>query len=74
MVTEAGQWFENAATDWAKHNAAEVDRQKAAGIETIAFPAAEAQSYRAKAYAAGWEGIIKQSPEHGPKLKEFFSK
>ena len=28
----------------------------------------------AKAYAAGWEGVIKQSPEHGPKLKEFFSK
>jgi hypothetical protein len=61
-------------TDWAKHNAAEVERQKAAGIETIAFSAAEAQTYRAKAYAAGWEGIIKQSPEHGPKLKEFFSK
>ena len=27
-----------------------------------------------KAYEAGWAGIIKQSPEHGPKLKEFFSK
>jgi TRAP-type C4-dicarboxylate transport system substrate-binding protein len=74
VVTEAGQWLEAEATDWAKHNAAEVDRQKSAGIETIAFPAAEAQAYRAKAYAAGWEGIIKQSPEHGPKLKEFFSK
>jgi TRAP-type transport system periplasmic protein len=74
VVTEAGQWLETEGTDWAKHNAAEVERQKAAGIETIAFSAAEAQTYRAKAYAAGWEGIIKQSPEHGPKLKEFFSK
>ena len=27
-----------------------------------------------KAYQAGWEGIIKQSPEHGPKIREFFSK
>jgi TRAP-type C4-dicarboxylate transport system substrate-binding protein len=74
VVTEAAQWLENEGTDWAKHNTAEVERQKASGIETIAFPAADAQSFRAKAYAAGWEGIIKQSPEHGPKLKEFFSK
>ena len=35
---------------------------------------AAAESYRAKAYQAGWEGIIKQSPEHGPKIREFFSK
>ena len=28
----------------------------------------------AKAYEAGWAGIIKQSPEHGPKLREFFAK
>ncbi len=28
------------------------------------------QAWRKKAYDAGWEGIIKQSPEHGPKLKD----
>jgi TRAP-type transport system periplasmic protein len=74
VVTEAGQWLESEGTDWAKHNAAEVERQKTAGIETITFSAEEAQAFRAKAYAAGWEGVIKQSPEHGPKLKELFSK
>ncbi|HEU4380715.1 MAG TPA: TRAP transporter substrate-binding protein DctP, partial [Hyphomicrobiaceae bacterium] len=74
VVTEAAQWLETEGTDWAKHNAAEVERQKASGIETITFSADEAQSFRAKAYATGWEGVIKQSPEHGPKLKEFFSK
>ena len=30
--------------------------------------------YRDKAYEAGWAGVIKQSPEHGPKLREFFAK
>ena len=44
VVTDAGQWLEAEGTDWAKHNAAEVERQKAAGIETIAFSAAEAQA------------------------------
>jgi hypothetical protein len=23
---------------------------------------------------AGWEAVIKASPEHGPKLREFFTK
>ena len=36
--------------------------------------ARSAEAYRAKAYQAGWEGVIKQSPEHGPKIKEFFAK
>ena len=35
-------------------------------------PTAEAS--RAKAYEAGWDGIIQQSPEHGPKIKDFFAK
>ena len=30
-----------------------------------------AQEYYDKAYDAGWEGVIKQSPQTGPKLKEF---
>ena len=33
-----------------------------------------AEAWRKKAYEAGWAGVIKQSPEHGPKLKELFSK
>ena len=42
--------------------------------ETIRLDGAAAETYRAKAYQAGWEGIIRQSPETGPKLREFFSK
>jgi hypothetical protein len=47
---------------------------KQAGIQTIEFKGADAEAYLAKAYEAAWAGIIRQSPEHGPKLREFFSK
>jgi TRAP-type transport system periplasmic protein len=56
-----------------KANSGDIERQKQAGIQTIEFKGADADAYRAKAYEAGWAGIIKQSPEHGPKLREFFS-
>jgi len=74
VLTEAGEWLETKASDWAKINAEDAAKQKAAGIETIAFTGADGEAFRAKAYEAGWAGILKQSPEHGPKLKEFFAK
>ena len=55
-------------------NTADIERQKQAGIQTIEFKGADGEAYLAKAYEAGWAGIIKQSPEHGPKLREFFAK
>jgi TRAP-type C4-dicarboxylate transport system substrate-binding protein len=55
-------------------NTADIERQKQAGIQTIEFRGADGDAYLAKAYEAGWAGIIKQSPEHGPKLREFFAK
>jgi TRAP-type transport system periplasmic protein len=63
-----------AAAEFDAENAKDTKRQADAGIQTIKFDAAAAEAYRAKAYQAGWEGIIKQSPEHGPKIREFFSK
>jgi TRAP-type C4-dicarboxylate transport system substrate-binding protein len=63
-----------AAAEFGAENAKDTKRQADAGIQTIKFDGAVAEAYRAKAYQAGWEGVIKQSPEHGPKLKEFFSK
>ena len=55
-------------------NTADIERQKQAGIQTIELKGADGEAYLAKAYEAGWAGIIKQSPEHGPKLREFFAK
>src|SRR5256714_2249181 len=62
-----------AAVEFVAENAKDTKRQADAGIQTITFDAAAAAAYRAKAYQAGWEGIIKQSPEHGPKIRDFFA-
>jgi len=71
-AAEAGEAA--AAAEFDAENAKDTKRQADAGIQTIKFDGADAEAYLAKAYLAGWEGIIKQSPEHGPKLREFFSK
>jgi TRAP-type C4-dicarboxylate transport system substrate-binding protein len=63
-----------AATVFAAENAKDTKRQADAGIQTIKFEGAAAAAFRTKAYQAGWEGIIKQSPEHGPKIRGFFAK
>ena len=60
--------------EFAALNAADTKRQAEAGIKTIKLDGAVGKDYYDKAYAAGWEGIIKQSPQTGPKLKETFSK
>lgn len=74
VISDAAAWLEAQAGDTAKENEADIARQKAAGIQVIAFTGADGEAYRGKAYEAGWAGAIKQSPEHGPKLKEFFAK
>jgi TRAP-type C4-dicarboxylate transport system substrate-binding protein len=71
-AAEAGEAA--AAGEFDIENFKDTKRQADAGIQTIKFDGPAAQAYRAKAYQAGWEGIIKQSPEHGPKLREYFSK
>ncbi len=63
-----------AVAEFAAENERETKRQAAAGIQTIKFDPAKADTYLAKAYQAGWDGIIRQSPVAGPKLKEFFQK
>ena len=74
VIVDAAAWIEGQAADTVKENAADIAKQKAAGIEVIDFKGADGEAFRAKAYEAGWAGIIKQSPEHGPKLRELFAK
>jgi TRAP-type C4-dicarboxylate transport system substrate-binding protein len=74
VIMDAAVWIEAQAAETAKENAADIAKQKAAGIEVIEFKGADGEAWRAKAYEAGWAAIIKLSPEHGPKLKEYFSK
>jgi TRAP-type C4-dicarboxylate transport system substrate-binding protein len=63
-----------AIAEFADENEREIKRQAAAGIQTIKFEGAMASAYLAKAYQAGWDGIIRQSPATGPKLKELFQR
>jgi TRAP-type transport system periplasmic protein len=63
-----------APAEFAKENAADTEKQAKAGIETIKFDEAGAKKYFDTAYEAGWAGVIRQSSEHGPKLRTFFSK
>jgi TRAP-type C4-dicarboxylate transport system substrate-binding protein len=71
-AAEAGE--AEAFAEFAAENEKEAKRQAAGGIQVIKLEGAAADTYLAKAYQAGWDGIIRQSAEHGPKLKEFFSK
>jgi TRAP-type transport system periplasmic protein len=70
----AEQGEAEAAAEFAEEDEREIKRQAAAGIETIRFDGDAAGAYLAKAYQAGWDGIIRLSPVTGPKLKELFQK
>lgn len=75
VISKAAEQGEaEAPGEFAKANATDIERQAKAGIEVIKFDAANAKKFYDEAYAAGWEGVIRQSAEHGPKLKGFFSK
>ena len=54
----------------ANKNEADIAKQKASGIQVIVL----SDDFRKKAYETGWAGVMRQSPEHGPKLKELFAK
>ena len=55
-------------------NDAERKRQAEAGIKEIRFSPEDEQRYLAVAREAAWEAVISASPEHGPKLKQFFTR
>jgi hypothetical protein len=59
---------------WKTYAQEETKRQAQAGIQTIQFEGAQARQYLDRAYEAAWAGILKVSPEHGPKMRELFSK
>jgi TRAP-type C4-dicarboxylate transport system substrate-binding protein len=70
IILDAAAWIEGQASEVAKENDADIAKQKSAGLQVITL----SDEFRKKAYEAGWAGIIRQSPEHGPKLKELFAK
>ena len=59
---------------WKIYGQQETERQAKAGIKVIKFEGAQAKQYVDEAYEAGWAGIIKVSPVHGPKMRQLFTK
>lgn len=53
---------------------AEAKRQAEAGIQVITLGGDDAKLWQRRATELGWEAVIKQSPEHGPKLKALLSR
>jgi len=74
LLKAGAQAEDEAAKIFAEEDAKDTKRQAEAGIQTIRFEGDTAKTFVNKAYEAGWAGIIRQSPVHGPKLREFFSK
>ena len=66
--------FEKQNDFWAQFSRDEIQRQAAAGIQTIRFEGAQRAEFLDKAYDAGWAGVIKSSPQHGPRMRELFAK
>ena len=44
------------------------------GMKTITFTGADREKWLAAARKAGWDEVLKRSPEHGAKLKKLFTK
>lgn len=55
-------------------NAAERKKQEGAGIKVIKFSPADEKKYLEVIREAGWASVLKASPTHGPKLREYFTK
>jgi len=53
--------------------AAEIKRMADAGIQTLTLTGAEKDKFLKDAYDTAWEGMIRISPEHAPKLRELIN-
>jgi TRAP-type C4-dicarboxylate transport system substrate-binding protein len=73
FLTRQALAFEAQNDYWKTYAQDEIKRQAQAGIQTIRFEGAQARQYVDRAYEAAWAGVIKGSPEHGPKLRDLFS-
>ena len=74
FLNQQAMAFEKQNDFWAQFSQDEIKRQAAAGIQTIRFEGAERTEFLNKAYEAGWAGVFKSSPQHGPRLRELFGK
>jgi TRAP-type C4-dicarboxylate transport system substrate-binding protein len=74
FLTRQALAFEGQNDFWKKYAEEETRRQAQAGLQVIRLEGAQAKTYLDKAYEAAWAGVIKNSPEHGPRLRDLFRK
>jgi TRAP-type C4-dicarboxylate transport system substrate-binding protein len=70
FLEKQGAWLESLNAAYPTDGAAEDKRQRQAGIEVIKLNDAQAKIFLETAQEQAWEGVIKASPVHGPKLKQ----
>jgi TRAP-type C4-dicarboxylate transport system substrate-binding protein len=71
FLEKQAAWLESLNVDMASKDApAEIKKQQDAGIQVTKLDPDEARRFVKTAYDAAWDGIVKQSPVHGPKLRE----
>lgn len=67
-------WIEAMNADMAAKDApADIKRQADAGIQVIKLPDAEAKKLLTLSMEAGWDGVIKTSPQHGAQLRKLMA-
>ena len=75
FLQKQATWLEQLNLEQARTDvAAELERQKKAGIEVIRLSDAEAKKFIQASYDEGWGQVIKASPQHGSRLKELMYK
>jgi TRAP-type C4-dicarboxylate transport system substrate-binding protein len=71
LLLEIALKYENAEGDVPLIKA-ELDAQEKAGMKVIRFSPEDQSRFLITARDAAWEAVMKASPEHGPKLREYF--
>ena len=78
VLNEVGLAFEARSEPESAELSAALKKQKdwyaSEGMETISFEGAEREAWLKAAGDAGWAEVLERSPEHGPKLRELFTK
>jgi TRAP-type C4-dicarboxylate transport system substrate-binding protein len=70
FLEKQAEWLESRNLEQAKRDSmAEIKKQQDAGIEVVKLSDDQARIFLKAAYDAGWDGIVKVSPVHGPKLR-----
>lgn len=74
FLEKQGAWLESLNASYPADGAAEDKRQRQAGIEVIRLDDAQAKLFLQIANEQAWDGVVKASPVHGPKLRQMLEK